>query len=180
MGKKSSVNKTYIIPDEYKEFRTKYLKNLSKIAFFNYTQDDINKINTMYKQKLDDSGMDKFNEVEFINSLPKLDDFGKKIFNHLFKILYDDLTNALQGDYPDVKQFLIIYVIYLLCNYKLDKNKLVLANMIDFYLKRPKKEKKDKKKKKEKDIEVKQEQEQENIIDPEKIEKFIEDKKNKL
>ena len=180
MGKKASVNKTYIIPDQYKELRTKYLKNISSLPFYKYTQEDINKINFLYKEKLDKDGVDVFNEVEFINSLPKLDPFGKKIFLHLFKILFEGLSTTLQGDYPDVKQFFIIYIIYLLCNPKLDKNKFVLANMIDFYLKRPKKEKKVKKKKKddEKIEEKVHEKEQDlNILDKEDVNNFIQEPK---
>ena len=177
MGKKQSVNKNYIIPDQYKEFRAKYLKKLSGLPFNKFNQEDLNKINLLYKAKLDETGMDKFNETEFINSIPKLDSFTKKVFIHLFKILYDDLANALQADYPDIRQFFIIFTIYLFSNTKLEKNKFVLANMIDLYLKRPKKEKKDKKKKKEDEKEKENFKENNEIINDKEIKEVKEEPK---
>jgi hypothetical protein len=150
MGKKQSHEKnsnlTIIIPEQYREFRKKFISLWESLPFFKFLIEDVNVINNLYKSKLDEQGPEKFDEKEFIKIIPKLDDFSKRTFLHLHKITFEQLSTALNGEFPDLKQFFIMFIIYLLCNFKLDKNKMTLANMIDFYLKRPKKEKKKKKK----------------------------------
>jgi len=142
-----SVNKhhsTSKIKDKYTEFRNKFYHIWSENPIYKFLQQDIDLIDRS-QQDLVLKGPEFFNLENFINSMPKVDDFNKNIFNHLNKLYYKQLEEVLQGSFPDVGQFFLNVVIFLLSNPNMSPKKANLAeSFINCYLIRPKKPKKKK------------------------------------
>ena len=162
-----SVNKSHKtskIKDKFSEFRSKFYKIWSENPIYKFIQQDIDLIDRT-QQDLVLKGPEFFNLENFINGLPKVDEFNKKVFVHLTKLYYEKLNGVLQGMFPDVGQFFLNVVIFLLSNPNMSHKKQNLAeSFINCYLTRPKKAKK----KKNKEEEVKKEEDpnaQPNTVD---------------
>jgi len=147
-----SVNRhhdTFKLKDQYTEFRNKFFKIWSENPIYKFLQEDIDFIDKGH-QELMQKGPEFFVLENFINSLAKVDDFNKKIFNHLNKLFFNKLNEVLQGLFPDVNQFFLNVVIFLLSNPNMSHKKVNLGeSFLNCYLIRQKKKKAKNKKKKE-------------------------------
>lgn len=148
MGAQCGVNKKHAtskIKDKFTEFRQKFFELWKSNPFYKFLQEDIDFIDKK-QQELITKGPEFFVLDVFINELPKVDPFNKVIFNHLNKIYFQKLTDVLEGKFPDVGQFFLNVVIFLLSNPNMSTKKKNLAeSFINCYLERPKKKKKNKK-----------------------------------
>jgi len=140
---------TLKLKDQYREFRKKFFQIWSENPIYKFLQEDIDKIDKGH-QELMQKGPEFFVLENFINSLAKVDDFNKKILNHLNKLFINKLNEVLQGLFPDVNQFFLNVVIFLLSNPNMSHKKVNLGeSFLNCYLIRQRKKKSKNKKKKE-------------------------------
>lgn len=146
-GAVNNKHATSKIKDKHSEFRNKFYKIWNENPIYKFRQEDIDLIDKS-QTELVLKGPAFFVLHDFINNLPKVDDFNKRVFNHLNKLYYEKLNSVLQGLFPDVGQFFLNIVIFLLSNPNMSSKKHNLAeSFINCYLVRPRKKKSKKAKK---------------------------------
>jgi hypothetical protein len=141
-GMCQGTNDSYVLKDEFQEFRSRFFNTWKVNPFFTFKPLDFQKINNIYQEKILNVGDENFNEEEFINSLPKLDNFMKKNYSHFKKFYYTDFQNTMNENYDDVKYLFFSFVFYFLANPGMQQQKLLLSDFLNKFAKKPKKEKK--------------------------------------